>query len=112
MLDQDIKNEIIDTVWRLIDVLGSVALDGRHTPSLYSRFLSSLLEKYNVKPSRARSTRSSSALQSRPTENHGGYGTSGTTSSTNWPYVGGSGSDYSAGDLMDFSLNNFGMLYV
>ena len=32
----------------MIDVLGSkhVALDGRHTPALYSRFLSSLLGKY------------------------------------------------------------------
>ena len=32
----------------MIDVLGSkdVALDGRHTPALYSRFLSTLLRKY------------------------------------------------------------------
>lgn len=37
---------------KLIDVLGSdsIALDGRHTPALYSRFLSSLLAKYNVFP--------------------------------------------------------------
>jgi transcriptional regulatory protein LEU3 len=41
-------------VSRLVDVLGSdgVALDGRHTPALYSRFLSSLLSKYNVLPPR------------------------------------------------------------
>lgn len=33
---------------RLIEILGSdaVALDGRHSPALYSKFLSNLLEKY------------------------------------------------------------------
>ncbi|KAK7014927.1 rab-GAP TBC domain-containing protein [Favolaschia claudopus] len=46
--------DIVLLVSELIKVLRSdnVALDGRHTPALYARFLSSLLEKYNVFPSR------------------------------------------------------------
>jgi len=49
LIDENTQKEIIVTVKRLIDVLGSkdVALDGRHTPALYSRFLINLLRKYN-----------------------------------------------------------------
>ncbi|KAJ7172547.1 fungal-specific transcription factor domain-containing protein [Mycena filopes] len=54
LLREDTQQEIVRIVTRLIAVLGSddVALDGRHTPALYSRFLSSLLSKYNVFPAR------------------------------------------------------------
>jgi len=50
LLDETQKQGIVFTVSHLIDVLGSqvVAVDGRHTPALYSRFLSSLLAKHGV----------------------------------------------------------------
>ncbi|TFK76511.1 hypothetical protein BDN72DRAFT_831085 [Pluteus cervinus] len=48
LLDEERQHSIIATVRRLIDVLGSkdVAVDDRHMPALYSRFLSSLLKRY------------------------------------------------------------------
>lgn len=51
LLEERQQREIIILVSRLIDVLSSrdVALDGRHTPALYSKFLSSLMERHNVK---------------------------------------------------------------
>ncbi|KAF9264819.1 hypothetical protein L218DRAFT_986810 [Marasmius fiardii PR-910] len=51
LLTEADQNDIISTVNRLIEILSSkeVALDGRHTPSIYSRFLSSLLARYNRK---------------------------------------------------------------
>ncbi|TFK42647.1 fungal-specific transcription factor domain-containing protein [Crucibulum laeve] len=51
LLDESRQREIILLVTRLIKALGSneVALDGRHTPALYSRFLSSLLGKHHAK---------------------------------------------------------------
>ncbi|KAF7338357.1 Rab-GAP TBC domain-containing protein [Mycena venus] len=54
LLKEDTQRDIVRLVSRLINVLRSdgVALDGRHTPALYSRFLSSLLAKYNVFPQR------------------------------------------------------------
>ncbi|KAJ7685111.1 hypothetical protein DFH06DRAFT_29979 [Mycena polygramma] len=54
LLKDNARRDIVRLVSRLIDVLGSdaVALDGRHTPALYSRFLSSLLAKHNVFPLR------------------------------------------------------------
>jgi len=63
LLDEKLQEEIIQDVSGLIDILGSkaVALDGRHTPALYSRFLSSLLAKHNCMPPR-------STLQSSPNE--------------------------------------------
>lgn len=50
LLDEATQEDIIISVQRLIAVLGSeeVALDGRHTPALYSRFLASLLAKHDV----------------------------------------------------------------
>ncbi|KDR81549.1 hypothetical protein GALMADRAFT_134980 [Galerina marginata CBS 339.88] len=50
LLGDSLQKEIITTVSRLIATLGSsdVALDGRHTPALYSRFLSSLMIKHNL----------------------------------------------------------------
>ncbi|KAG6854333.1 hypothetical protein C0991_008228 [Blastosporella zonata] len=52
LLDEKRQTEIIQDVRNLIVILGSkdVALDGRHTPALYSRFLSSLLAKHNCAP--------------------------------------------------------------
>ncbi|KAA1471074.1 hypothetical protein DENSPDRAFT_776190 [Dentipellis sp. KUC8613] len=49
LLDESTQRTIIKVVRELIDVLGSkeVAFDGRHSPALYSRFLSSLLNKYD-----------------------------------------------------------------
>ncbi|KAF9005589.1 fungal-specific transcription factor domain-containing protein [Cyathus striatus] len=54
LLDENQQDGIISLVTRLIAVLGSkeVALDGRHTPALYSRFLSSLLNKHHVRGGR------------------------------------------------------------
>jgi len=48
LLDEKLQKELIISVSRLIAILGSadVALDGRHTPALYSRFLSSLMMKH------------------------------------------------------------------
>lgn len=48
LLSEAKHREIIIVVRNLIAVLGSTALDGRHTPALYARFLSSLLAKYDV----------------------------------------------------------------
>ena len=52
LLSKQNQEEIIRDVEGLIKVLSSknVALDGRHTPALYSRFLSSLLVKHNLNP--------------------------------------------------------------
>ncbi|KAG6911480.1 hypothetical protein DXG01_014554 [Tephrocybe rancida] len=52
LLDEKRHAEIIQDVQNLIAILGSkdVALDGRHTPALYSRFLSSLLAKHSCAP--------------------------------------------------------------
>ncbi|EGN95435.1 hypothetical protein SERLA73DRAFT_60649, partial [Serpula lacrymans var. lacrymans S7.3] len=49
LTDEAEKRNIVYIVQKLIQVLGSsaVAVDGRHTPALYSRFLSSLLKKYD-----------------------------------------------------------------
>jgi len=48
LLDEKLQRELIISVSRLIAILGSadVALDERHTPALYSRFLSSLMMKH------------------------------------------------------------------
>ncbi|KAJ3573975.1 hypothetical protein NP233_g2078 [Leucocoprinus birnbaumii] len=50
LLEERQQHEIITLVSRLIDVLSSrdVALDGRHTPATYSKFLASLMERHNV----------------------------------------------------------------
>ncbi|KAG6825062.1 hypothetical protein H0H92_004973 [Tricholoma furcatifolium] len=52
LLDEKTQAEIVHDVQNLISILGSkdVALDERHTPALYSRFLSSLLAKHNYVP--------------------------------------------------------------
>lgn len=47
LIDERTQEEIIITVKHLINVLKDVALDGRHTPSLYCRFLINLMRKYN-----------------------------------------------------------------
>ncbi|KAJ7740684.1 fungal-specific transcription factor domain-containing protein [Mycena maculata] len=54
LVTEAVQRDIVRLVSRLVNILGSdsVALDGRHTPALYSRFLSSLLAKYNVFPVR------------------------------------------------------------
>jgi len=50
LLDDGLKNELPSLLSHLIAILGSnnVALDGRHTPALYSRFLSSLMRKHRI----------------------------------------------------------------
>lgn len=52
LLDENQQRQIVVLVNRLIGILRSddVALDGRHTPALYSRFLSSLLERHHATP--------------------------------------------------------------
>ncbi|KAF9453200.1 hypothetical protein P691DRAFT_801540 [Macrolepiota fuliginosa MF-IS2] len=66
LLDERQQREIIFLVTRLIEVLSSrdVALDGRHTPALYSRFLSSLMERHNAKTMRL--SQKSSELSTYP----------------------------------------------
>ncbi|KIK59748.1 hypothetical protein GYMLUDRAFT_44187 [Collybiopsis luxurians FD-317 M1] len=71
LLDENTQEDIIFTVKRLIDVLGStdVALDGRHTPALYSRFLIGLILKYNTRSS-ARSATPPDGLRFHPQYNN------------------------------------------
>lgn len=105
------RQEIILVVNRLIDILGSreVALDGRHTPALYSRFLSSLLERHNVRLTSALPTDTQEVEEHQP-----------TPPMYSWPDVSPRdvaplGSDYSEGAIyqqhgeadMDFSLTHF-----
>ncbi|KJA20235.1 hypothetical protein HYPSUDRAFT_68639 [Hypholoma sublateritium FD-334 SS-4] len=47
LLDTTLRQEVIVSVSRLISILGSndVALDGRHTPAVHSKFLSTLMLK-------------------------------------------------------------------
>ncbi|KAJ7219201.1 hypothetical protein GGX14DRAFT_549692 [Mycena pura] len=54
LLKESTQQDIVRLVSKLIHVLGShsAALDGRHSPALYSRFLSTLLAKHNVFPAR------------------------------------------------------------
>ncbi|KAF8522542.1 hypothetical protein JB92DRAFT_2887791 [Gautieria morchelliformis] len=61
VLESHQKDDIINLVGRLIDVLQSdkVAIDDRHTPKLYARFLAGLLERHT---SSHRSSRSSEPL--------------------------------------------------
>lgn len=68
LLDEDTQEDIIYSVRRLIAVLGSkeVALDGRHTPALHSRFLTSLLAKCNVRPPRHQSDSPSDEIRIYP----------------------------------------------
>lgn len=108
----------------LIHVLGSedVALDGRHTPALYSKFLVNLLSKYNARSNR-RSETPPDGIRFHPQFNDERH-----TSPPGWPdiqQVGGlpqtgaahALSEYEpgivyqqAGDAdMDFSLGHFGM---
>ncbi|KAG8776432.1 hypothetical protein FRC16_004523 [Serendipita sp. 398] len=48
LLEGDERNQIMEIVERLIDTFKSprIAVDSRHTPMLYSRFLASLIAKY------------------------------------------------------------------
>ncbi|PPQ88004.1 hypothetical protein CVT25_001083 [Psilocybe cyanescens] len=66
LLNDATQNDIIAIVSRLITVLGSndVALDGRHTPALYARFLSSLMSKHGLVNSNAQSPRNKQSRSS------------------------------------------------
>ncbi|KAF4614734.1 hypothetical protein D9613_003000 [Agrocybe pediades] len=50
LLSDELQRDIIQSVSRLISILRSdgVALDGRHTPALYSRFLASLMDNHGI----------------------------------------------------------------
>ncbi|KAF9480102.1 hypothetical protein BDN70DRAFT_905913 [Pholiota conissans] len=50
LLDDNLQQEIVFSVSRLVEILGhnDVALDGRHTPALYSRFLASLIFRHSL----------------------------------------------------------------
>jgi transcriptional regulatory protein LEU3 len=50
LLTEQQKREIISLVQKLVQILGSehVAMHGRHTPALYSRFIDGLLSKYQL----------------------------------------------------------------
>lgn len=63
LLDQAQCERVVTLVQRLIDVLKSsrIAVDERHTPMLYSRFLSGLLSKHKPKQEQSTPSTSSSA---------------------------------------------------
>ncbi|KAF8836497.1 hypothetical protein BDN67DRAFT_1014656 [Paxillus ammoniavirescens] len=46
ILTREMEDEIFDSIGRLITTLQDVAIDERHTPRLYARFLASLLTKH------------------------------------------------------------------
>lgn len=46
ILTREMEDEIFDSIGRLIKTLQDVAIDERHTPRLYARFLSGLLMKH------------------------------------------------------------------
>ncbi|KAF8163242.1 fungal-specific transcription factor domain-containing protein [Crassisporium funariophilum] len=71
LLDDNLRREIILIVSRLVAVLGSsdVALDGRHTPALYSRFLSSLMAKHHANFERLDARSPSNSLSGSPSPN-------------------------------------------
>ncbi|KAF8554878.1 hypothetical protein OG21DRAFT_1012322 [Imleria badia] len=46
ILTRDMEDEIFDSIGRLITTLQEVAIDERHTPRLYARFLAGLLTKH------------------------------------------------------------------
>lgn len=46
ILTREMEDEIFDSIGRLITTLQEVAIDERHTPHLYARFLASLLTKH------------------------------------------------------------------
>jgi len=120
LLDEKSQAEITHDVRGLIDILGSkeVALDGRHTPALYSRFLSSLLAKNNCLPPQI-----ASGSPSSDTNTHSQYLEDGQTSASaySWPdimYTNDASSSmqhppayngfYQSGDVdMDLSLSHF-----
>ncbi|KAF9069929.1 fungal-specific transcription factor domain-containing protein [Rhodocollybia butyracea] len=120
LLDENTHQEIIVTVTRLIEVLGSkeVAMDERHTPALYSRFLVNLLRKYHTR--RTRSETPPDGVRFHPQ-----YGDERGSSPPGWPDIRHAGgpsnaeiqvlSGYEPGIIyqeagdpdMDFSLNHF-----
>ncbi|PPQ75279.1 hypothetical protein CVT26_015270 [Gymnopilus dilepis] len=55
LINDGLRREIVQLVSRLVMVLGSpdVALDPKHTPALYSRFLSSLMVHHGLLPGNA-----------------------------------------------------------
>lgn len=123
LLDSVQCREIIQQVKQLIDILGSdaVALDGRHSPALYSKFLDNLLEKYYTPALRERINSAES-----PSQHPEGDGQQPPQETFSWPDIpsheptpapeddhqmGGSGSTVvreQAGEAeMDFSLTHF-----
>ncbi|KAF5391352.1 hypothetical protein D9757_002023 [Collybiopsis confluens] len=120
LLDENTQEEITLTVKRLIEVLGSsdVALDGRHTPAVYSRFLVNLLEKYDTR-SNLRSESSPESERYQSSELHERQ-----ESPPSWPDIRQTGSKDNPGQMlssyepgvvyqgvgdadMDFSLGHF-----
>jgi hypothetical protein len=47
-MSKEQENDVFNLIWRLIQTLSSpeIAIDGRHTPSIYARFLTGLLMKH------------------------------------------------------------------
>ncbi|KAG6818170.1 hypothetical protein H0H87_000075 [Tephrocybe sp. NHM501043] len=122
LLDEKRQAEIIQDVRNLINMLGSkdVALDSRHTPALYSRFLSSLLAKHNCAPPEIISGSPSTETPASHFPTDGDASTSSLAYS--WPdimyeantldqphgYSASHGGPYASSDVdMDFSLSHF-----
>ncbi|KNZ74215.1 Protein priB, partial [Termitomyces sp. J132] len=86
LLDEKTQYEIVQDVQNLIGILGTggVAIDARHTPALYCRFLSSLLAKHHpVSPqTTSESPISDSSIASFPSD-----GQFSTSSLTSWPDI-------------------------
>lgn len=69
LLEPEERARVIEHVERLIETLKSsqIAVDGRHTPMLYSRFLGSLLAKYKDDAAEQASTEGSNTDAGLPT---------------------------------------------
>ncbi len=110
LVKEEIQREIVAIVTQLVKILASdkVALDGRHTPALYSRFLANLMATHKVAslvPEGEISPIDPEMFNSSP-----------VGASYSWPDVRYSDSPpgvdqttHSSHDMdMDFSLNHFG----
>lgn len=103
LLDETTQDDIVNSVDRLIFVLNDIALNGRHTPALHARFLSSLLLKYHRKLSPDSSpSDSSDNLKIYPQYSKDRR----HTPLSHWPDVASSSSASGAPRQLEFDLGN------
>lgn len=75
------EDEIFDSIGRLITTLQEVAIDERHTPRLYARFLAGLLTKHRKGGSTIAGRLQPHPPSSQPVQSHSYGGSRGPTSS-------------------------------